>query len=151
MDIKEEILIERAHRVGPKNGDKRARSRNQQAGAGRRKDEGPRPIVAKMQGWKQNSAVIKDAQKKEPKDISYKVDFSNRVLERRAQLIPEILSARAQGHVVYLVMDRLVVRPINRGPHGTRSSTPTPGEESDKTSHGSNKEESENEVSFNVN
>ena len=97
------------------------------------------------------SAVIKDAQKKKPKDISFKEDFSNRVLERRAQLIPEMLNARAQGRVAYLVMDRLVVRPINRGPHGTRSSTPTPGEESDKTSHRSNKDETENEVSFDVN
>ena len=151
LDIKEEILIERAHRVGPKNGHKRARSRNQQAGAGRRNDEGPRPIVAKLQSWKQKSAVIKDAQKKKPKDISFKEDFSNRVLERRAQLIPEMLSARAQGRVAYLVMDRLVVRPINGRPHGTRSSTPTPGEEPDKTSHESNKDETESEVSFNVN
>ena len=120
MEIKEEILIERAHRVA-KNGDKCAHSRNQQACAGRRNDEGRRPIVAKMQSWMQESVAIKDAQKKKPRNISFKEDFSNRVLERRAKLIPELLSARAHGCAAYLVMDSFVC-PINRGPHGTRSS-----------------------------
>eukprot|EP00112_Aurelia_sp_Birch-Aquarium-sp1_P003385 Seg1379.2 transcript_id=Seg1379.2/GoldUCD/mRNA.D3Y31 product="hypothetical protein" protein_id=Seg1379.2/GoldUCD/D3Y31 len=80
LDIKDEILIERAHRVGPMNGDKR----NQRGGAERKNSDGPRPIVAKMQSWKQKSVVIKYAQKKKPKGISFKEDFSNRVLERRA-------------------------------------------------------------------
>ena len=110
LGITEEITIERAHRVGHHK--KRQQRSMDKGGPGQKNDE-PRPIVAKILQWKQKSRIIEQAQKKKPKDVTFREDFSSRVLERRARLIPDLVKARNQGHTAYLVMDRLVIRKTN--------------------------------------
>ena len=41
--------------------------------------------------------------------MSFREDFSQRMLNRQAELIPELLEARKDGKTAFLVMDRLVI------------------------------------------
>ena len=118
LQIKDEITIERAHRVGPCANQRGPchQSRRQQGS-----QDGPRPIVAKLMSWKQKTTkVIKEARTKKPKEICFREDFSNKVLARREELVPEMLQARQEGHTAYLVMDRLIIRK-KKPPDGTES------------------------------
>ena len=56
--------------------------------------------------------IIREARIKRPKGAQFLHDFSKRTLERRASHIPEMLEAREQGKVAYMimVMDRLIIR-----------------------------------------
>ena len=118
LGITEEVVIERAHRVGRKiknrahnrhvgsasaSGDDSSASPNQ-------RETMPRPIVAKIQSWKTKERIIREARIKRPKGVQFLNDFSKRTLERRASHIPEMLEAREQGKVAYMIMDRLIIR-----------------------------------------
>ena len=68
----------------------------------------PTPIVAKFTSWKQKEAILKVARKIKPKGVKLYQDLSSRTLERRAELIPELLRIRKQGKTAFLVLDKLV-------------------------------------------
>ena len=51
----------------------------------------------------------KSSQEKKPKGVKLYQDLSSRTLERRAELIPELLRIRKQGKTAFLVLDKLVV------------------------------------------
>ena len=70
----------------------------------------PRPIVAKIQSWKTKERIIREARIKRPNGAQFLNDFSKRTLERRASHIPEMLEAREQRKVAYMIMDRLIIR-----------------------------------------
>lgn len=111
LGIKDEIVIERAHRVGPKDGGRKTRD-----GTRRKNPDEPRPIVAKLLNWKQKDAIIQAARKSRPHGVSFRDDFSDRVLAKRASLIPDMLAARKEGKQAFLVRDRLVIKKLSKPP-----------------------------------
>ena len=109
LRIQDEVVIERAHRVG-----KKAQPRPQS-----KKEHGshvesastprPRPIIAKIQSWKVKENILRIARKKKPKNVLFLNDFSQRTLEKRAENIPKMLEERKKGNVAFLHMDKLIV------------------------------------------
>ena len=53
--------------------------------------------------------ILRVARRKRPEDIMFLHDLSKRTLERRQKLIPEMLQARKQGKIAYMVMDKLII------------------------------------------
>ena len=108
LQVKEDIHIERAHRVGKPRplGSRDDASDNDDAD--RPKLTGP--IIAKFTFWKQKEKVLRAARQKKPKDIRLFPDFAKRTLDRRAEKIPELIEQRKKGKIAYLVMDKIVVK-----------------------------------------
>ena len=69
----------------------------------------PRPIVARISSWKTKERILKEARYKRPKGVLFLNDFLKRILDRRAEQIPQMLEARQEGKVAYMVMDKLVI------------------------------------------
>ena len=90
-----------------------------------------------MLNWKQKDAIIQTARKVRPQGISFRDDFSERVLAKRAALIPKMLAARQEGKHAFLVRDRLIVRKQSKPPESNEK-------QSKHKSNASN--DSENEV-----
>ena len=108
LQIKEDIHVERAHRVGKPHplGSNDDVSDNDDA----YRPKLTRPIIAKFTFWKQKERVLRAAKQKKPKDIRLFPDFAKRTLDRRAEKIPELIEQRKKGKIAYLVMDKIVVK-----------------------------------------
>ena len=103
LGISEDLQIERAHRVGkPKAFFTRP--------DGSKVKARPRPIVAKFQSWKQKESVLREARAKKPDGIKFVPDLSQRTLDKRERLVPQLLDARRHGKIAYFVLDKLVVK-----------------------------------------
>ena len=50
-----------------------------------------------------------EARSQRPKGVLFLNDVSMRILDRRAEQIPQMLKARQKGKVAYMVMDKLVI------------------------------------------
>lgn len=118
LNLKDEMLIERAHRVGKPI--KEAYTRRD----GSRADARPRAIVAKFASWKQREKVLESARKVKPDGIKFVADVSQRVLDRRHEQIPKLVQARENGKLAYFVLDRLVVK--DKPPDVRRKSSKMP-------------------------
>ena len=107
FQIKEDIHIERAHRVGKPRplGSHDDTSDNDDAD----RPKLTRPIIAKFTFWKQKEKVLRAARQKKAKDIRLFPDFAKRTIDRRAEKIPELIEQRKKGKIAYLVMDKIVV------------------------------------------
>lgn len=103
LKIEDDLVIERAHRVGQR---KRFHTRRDGSVAPAK----PRPIVAKFLNWKQREVVINTARKIKPQDIKFVEDFSQRTLLRRSQQIPELQKARDDGKIAFFVGGNLVIK-----------------------------------------
>ena len=108
LQIKEDIHIERAHRVGKPHplGSHDHASDNDDAD----RPKLTRPIIAKFTFWKQKEKVLRAARQKKPKDIRLFPDFAKRTLDRHVEKIPELIEQRKKGKIAYLVMDKIVVK-----------------------------------------
>ena len=98
MKIAEKLSVDRAHRVGkprPEFGGSKVRSQ-------------PRPIVVRFHHGKVKEKVMKAAREIKPDGLKFYEDFSQRILQRRKKLIPELIKIRKQGKKAFLVMDRIV-------------------------------------------
>ena len=104
LNIPGEVDIERAHRVG-----KKTKTGRHLGNASQSREQKPRPIVAKISSWKVKENILREARRKRPEDIMFLHDLSKRTLERRQELIPEMLEARKQGKIAYMVMDKLII------------------------------------------
>ncbi|XP_035660128.1 protein unc-13 homolog C-like [Branchiostoma floridae] len=93
-----QIEIERAHRNG----------RFQDGGR-------PRPIVAKLLRFKDKDTIIKRAKYLKGSTIYMSEDFSEKVRQKRKELIPEMKAARERGNIAYLKFDILIVHPPGEG------------------------------------
>ena len=102
--IEDEVAIERAHRVGKSH----TPSRHVGSASQSQQRESPRPIVAKIKCWKMKENILKTARKRKPKGVQFMGDFAKRTLDRRASMIPNMLEARKQGRIAFLVMDQLI-------------------------------------------
>ena len=103
LKIEDNLVIERAHRVGQR---KQFITRRDGTVIAAK----PRPIVAKFQNWKQKEAVIKKARKLKPQDVKFVEDFSQKTLLRRNQQIPDLIKARGDGKTAFFVGGNLVIK-----------------------------------------
>lgn len=87
----EDVIIERAHRVGPK------------------KDDKPRSIVAKFLCFKDRESIFKNGKNLKGSGIYVREDYSTRIAEKRRQLLPEMYEARKKGLIAFLRYDKLIV------------------------------------------
>ena len=90
----QEIIIERAHRVGRKT-------------SGESK---PRPIIAKFLKYKDRDAVLKARRNLKGTRQTIREDFSERILKKRKDLLPKLNEARNDGKIAYLSYDKLVIK-----------------------------------------
>ena len=70
----------------------------------------PRPIIAKFLSWKDKEKIVKAARKIKPKQVQFLEDFSQRTLDKRKAMVPELIAARKSGKRAFLVMDQVVYR-----------------------------------------
>ena len=101
LKIAQEVKVKCAHRVG------RPRPPFRHIGGAKVRSK-PRPIIVKFQNWKDKEMVVKTAQQMKPERLKFYEDFSQRMLQRRKELIPELIRKRKQGKKAFLVMDRIV-------------------------------------------
>ena len=123
MDSQDAIEIERAHRVGEK--DKKchlAQASNPDDG------QRPRPRIS---SWKTKERILKEARSKRPKGVLFLNDFSKRILDRRAEQIPQMLKARQERIVAYMVMDNLVIHAHRKDENPRQKGRPNSGEPPD--------------------
>lgn len=88
------INIERAHRVGPK----------------KSSSEKPRAIVAKFLDYKDREMVFKAKRNLKGTNVFVREDYSERVAEKRKNLIPKMMEERKKGKKAYLRFDKLIVQ-----------------------------------------
>ena len=110
LKIPEDLVIERAHRVGQKRQFFTRRD-------GSRVKAHPRPIVAKFKDWKQKEKVTSAAKKLRPDGVKFLDDFSKRTLDKRSAQQPELLTARKEGKIAYFAVNRLIIRDKPPGNH----------------------------------
>ncbi len=137
LEIQEELVIERAHRVGNRP---------------RKRDDGteePRPIVAKFQSWKQKEMVLKKAREVKPQNIKFVADFSKLTLSRRREQVPDLIKARKAGHTAYFVADRLVVKPLQNSQSKNRSGARPRRNPTTNQNAGDGDAEGDPDISFN--
>ena len=137
LQIKDELCIERAHRVARRPGPGRSAAR----GRSNHGQDGPKPIVAKFLNWKEKEQVLAAARKIKPPDVLFLQDFSQQTLERRKEQIPKMLAARDQGKIAYFIGDKLVVK---EKPPDARKRSPLPTADPNRSSHGAD----DSEISF---
>ena len=101
LKIAQEMKVERAHRVG------RPCPPFRHIGGAKVRSK-PRLIIVKFQNWKDKEMVVKTARQMKPEGLKFYEDFSQRILQRRKELIPELIRKRKQGKKAFLVMDRIV-------------------------------------------
>ncbi|CAH1245985.1 Hypp7624 [Branchiostoma lanceolatum] len=88
------IEIERAHRNG------------------RFQDGGRlRPIVAKLLRYKDRDTIIQRAKYLKGSNIYINEDFSEKVRQKRKELIPKMKEARERGEIAYMKFDTLIIHP----------------------------------------
>ncbi|KAI8499875.1 hypothetical protein Bbelb_221920 [Branchiostoma belcheri] len=93
-----QIEIERAHRNGRFNDGGR-----------------PRPIVAKLLRYKDRDQIMKRAKYLKGTHIYINEDYSEKVRQKRKELIPQMKAERERGNIAYLKFDKLVVHPPGEG------------------------------------
>ena len=98
-----DLNIERAHRIG------KLPPQPSHQHDGSKVKVRPKPIIVRFQLWKEKQMVVKKAHQLMPESIQFYEDYSKRTLERRKEMIPELVQARKRGKRVFLVMDRLIV------------------------------------------
>ena len=115
LNIKDELNIERAHRIG--------KFQNAYTDAeGRRIPEKPRAIIARFSSWKQKQMVTKAAREIRPSGFMFADDFSDLSLARRKAKLPELRKAREEGKVAYFAVDKLIIK--NKSPRTRQQSNP---------------------------
>lgn len=107
LNIKDELYIERAHRVG-----KFQKAYTDEDG--RRIPEKPRAIVARFSSWKQKELVTKAARDVRPSGYMFADDFSDLTIARRKAQFPALKKARDEGKTAYFAVDRLIIK--NKAP-----------------------------------
>lgn len=93
------IEMERAHRIASR------KYPNEKPRADK-----PRTVVLKLTKFKDKELIIKQAKDVKSRGLFVNEDFSQRVLDKRRELLPEMKKAREAGKIAYLSYDRLVVK-----------------------------------------
>lgn len=88
-----DIVIKRAHRVGRRSS---AESK-------------PRKIVARFLNYKDRESVLKAKKKLRGTNVFVNEDYSDRVIKKRMDLMPELKEARRKNQRAFLRYDKLIV------------------------------------------
>ena len=91
MEITEVIRFDRVHRLG------------------RRKQNSPRPIIAKLTYFKDKQKIFQKAGKLKGSRFSVSEDFVRSVRDSRQKLVPHLKAARAKGMSAFLQYDKLSI------------------------------------------
>lgn len=87
-----------------------------------------RPVIlCLVNAWKRNE-ILRN-KKNLPKNITIKEDFSKETLEKRKELVPQLLEERQNGRIAYLKHDKLIVKEFEPGPsndQGKRGASTSP-------------------------
>ena len=86
-----DVEIERAHRTGSK------------------KEGKSRPVVAKFLKYKDREKVFKAKRKLKGSGIYIREDLSERVINKRKEMMPKLNEARENGKIAYFRFDKLIV------------------------------------------
>lgn len=89
------MLIERAHRVGKRDGGR------------------PRVVVARFLNWKEKNEVLQNSRKLQGSGIYLNDDFAEETVRRRKELLPVMKKMREQGHFAILKVDKLITKEHN--------------------------------------
>ena len=82
-------------------------------------DGRPRTVVFKLLRFKDKEEILKRAKNLKGTNLYINEDYSDKVRQKRKELLPKLREARTQGKIAYLRFDQLVVRERNE---------PAPGE-----------------------
>lgn len=93
LQLNENIIIERAHRVGKRKEDGKCRS-----------------IVAKFLNYKDKEEIMKNGKKLKNTGIYINEDFSDETMKKRAELLPLLKQYRKEGKYAFIRVDEIVVR-----------------------------------------
>lgn len=85
------IKIERAHRLGPRSQKKK------------------RPVVVKFSSFKDRECIRKHSNQLRGTKYSIAEQFPREILDRRKALLPHLKNAKAKGHRVSMVVDKLFI------------------------------------------
>ena len=99
LAIEEDIMIERAHRIGKKEDGKK------------------RAIIFKLQSWKQKETILKNSKKLKNTGLYVNEDFSDETMLIRKELFRQMKKARDDGKFAKVIYDKLYVRDF-RPPQG---------------------------------
>ena len=98
LNIKtDEYTIEKAHRVGKRDTTGK-----------------PRPIVTKFNNYKLKESIMKNKKGLKGTNIYVREDFSQKVMAKRKELLPQMYEERRKGNIAFLRFDKLVVYPGRR-------------------------------------
>lgn len=71
----------------------------------------PRPVIVKLLCYKDKEEILKQAKKLKGTNFFINEDFSERVRQRRKELLPQLGEAHKQGNFAFLKYDQLIVHP----------------------------------------
>jgi len=92
LNLENDMVIERAHRVGAK------------------KEGKNRPIVCKFLNYKDRDNIFNEKKLLKGTGVFIRDDVSERVLNKRKELMPKLIEARNNGKIAYFQFDKLVIR-----------------------------------------
>eukprot|EP00111_Clytia_hemisphaerica_P011819 TCONS_00034738-protein len=92
MKIEQDILIERAHRMGKKD------------------RERPRTIIFKLQSWKDKEIILKNSNKLKNTGFFINEDYSDETMAIRKNLFKDMKKERDNGKFARVIYDKLIVR-----------------------------------------
>ena len=70
-------------------------------------EHGPRYMIGKITSSKVKERILQEARSKRPQGVTLLNDFSKKTLERGAEKIPDMLNARRESKIGYMIMDKL--------------------------------------------
>lgn len=76
----------------------------------------PRPVIVKLLRYKGKEEILKQAKKLKGTNFFINKDFSERVHQRRKELLPQLREACKQGNFAFLKYDQLIVHPAHKLP-----------------------------------
>ena len=89
LEIPDDIRVERCHRLG------------------RKRQNGPRPIIAKLSFFKDKPRIFKQAHKLKGSRVSISEDFTKSVRDVRKKLLPHLKKAKENNRSASLSFDKL--------------------------------------------
>lgn len=69
----------------------------------------PRPVIVKLMCYKDKEEILKQAKKLKGTNFFINEEFSERVRQRRKELLPQLRETRKQGNFAFLKYDQLIV------------------------------------------
>ena len=118
LEISEEVLIERAHRVGQRSSQK------------------PRSVIAKFLRFKDREAILKNSRKLKGTNIYVNEDLCEASRAKRREQLPKLREARSLGKIAYFSHTKLIIKDRPQNPQDWNNPPPPPRTSSSDNSRG---------------